>query len=164
LRRVPVLQSGDHVLVVEAIGIDPGNQHVVSALEDGDTPEARDLLERALDAWAYPAVVLTCVVNPGRIVFAGDAAHLGPPSRTALAERVLAGSPSPVAIRFAELGERALVSGAIAHLRNAPWIFLPEEDDARQPEGAAAEAAPPGTTREPDSAPAVASDQALTPD
>src|SRR5690625_162959 len=90
--------------------------------------------------------------------------HLGPPSRTALAERVLAGSPSPVAIRFAELGERALVSGAIAHLRNAPWIFLPEEDDARQPEGAAAEAAPPGTTREPDSAPAVASDQALTPD
>jgi len=149
---------------VEAIGIDPGNQHVVSALEDGDTPEARDLLERALDAWAYPAVVLTCVVNPGRIVFAGDAAHLGPPSRTALAERVLAGSPSPVAIRFAELGERALVSGAIAHLRNAPWIFLPEEDDARQPEGAAAEAAPPGTTREPDSAPAVASDQALTPD
>ena len=132
----------------EAIGIDPGNQHVVSALEDSDTPEARELLGRALDAWAYPAVVLTCVVNPGRIVFAGNAAHLGPSSRSALAERVLAGSPSPVAIRFAELGERALVSGAIAHLRNAPWIFLPKEDDSHPCDAPPTDAAPQETARE----------------
>ena len=117
----------------EAIGIDPGNQHVVSALEDSDTAEARDLLGAAMDAWAYAAVVLTCVVNPGRIVFAGDAAHLAPASRAALTERVLAGSPSPVEICFAELGERAIVSGAIAHLRSAPWIFLPDEGDLHPP-------------------------------
>lgn len=127
----------------EAIGIDPGNQHVVSALEDSDTPDARDLLTGALDAWAYAAIVLTCVVNPGRIVFAGDAAHLSPASRVALTERVLAGSPSPVQICFAELGERALVSGAIAHLRNAPWIFLPDEGDLRPSGSTATEEAPP---------------------
>lgn len=146
----------------EAIGIDPGGQHVVSALEGSDTPEARDLLGRALDAWAYPAIVLTCVVNPGRIVFAGDTAHLGPSFRTALAERVQAGSPSPVAIRFAELGERALVSGAIAHLRSAPWIFLPKEDEAHQSEAAAAPADTTPERREPDRTPALTSDHAPT--
>lgn len=116
----------------EAIGIDTGNQHVVSALEGSDTPEALELLDAALTAWAYPAIVLACVVNPGRIVFAGDASPLGSRSRDALAARVLAASPSPVEICFAELGERALVSGAIAHLRTAPWIFLPDEHSLRR--------------------------------
>lgn len=112
----------------EAIGIEPGTTHVVTALEDSDTPEAAILLGQALDAWAYAAIVLTCVVNPGRIVLAGDAADLGPASRAALADRVREGSPSPVEICYAELGDRAIVSGAIAQLRTAPWIFLPEED------------------------------------
>src|SRR5699024_8361865 len=122
---------------------------------------------RASDAWAYAAVVLTCVVNPGRSVFSANAAHLGPSSRSALAERVLAGSPSPVAIRFAELGEHALVSGAIAHLRNAPWIFLPQEDgshpcdapptDAAPQETARESAEPPGPGRAPDRAAAPTS-------
>lgn len=120
----------------EELGIEPGAVHIVTALEDSDAPEAAILLGQALDAWAYAAIVLTCVVNPGRIVLAGDAADLGPTSRTALADRVRSGSPSPVEICYAELGDRAIVSGAIAQLRNAPWIFLPEEEDAPpQPSG-----------------------------
>lgn len=119
----------------EAIGVDAGAQHIVTALEQSDLPAAQRLLEGAMDAWGYAAVVLTCVVNPGRIVFAGDAAHLGEASRRALIEKVLAASPSPVETCFAELGERAIVSGAIAHLCNAPWIFLPDEEELRRPQG-----------------------------
>lgn len=112
----------------EAIGIEPGTAHVVTALESSEAPEAAILLGQALDAWAYAAIVLTCVVNPGCIVLAGDAADLGPASREALAGRVREGSPSPVDVCYAELGDRAIVSGAIAQVRTAPWIFLPEED------------------------------------
>lgn len=117
----------------EEIGIDAGNQHVVTALEESGTPEAQQLLDAAMAAWAYPAIVLTCVVNPGRIVFAGDASILGPQSRSALTAYVLDGCPSPVEICFAELGESAIVSGAIAHLHDAPWIFLPDEADRPDP-------------------------------
>lgn len=112
----------------EAIGVEPGTAHVVTALEGSEAPEAALLLDQALDAWAYAAIVLTCVVNPGRIVLAGDAADLGPASRAALADRVREGSPSPVEVCYAELGDRAIVSGAIAQVRTAPWIFLPEEE------------------------------------
>ncbi|WP_087483946.1 ROK family transcriptional regulator [Brachybacterium massiliense] len=123
----------------EAIGIESGTTHIVTALEQSDSPDAAILLGQALDAWAYAAIVLTCVVNPGRIVLAGDAATLGPASREALADRVRAGSPSPVDVCYAELGDRAIVSGAIAQVRTAPWIFLPEEDSPhpQSPEPAA---------------------------
>lgn len=117
----------------EEIGIDAGNQHVVTALEESGTSEAQQLLEAAMAAWAYPAIVLTCVVNPGRIVFAGDASMLCPQSRKTLTAYVLEACPSPVEICFAELGEGAIVSGAIAHLHDAPWIFLPSEDDRPEP-------------------------------
>lgn len=113
----------------EHLGIDADDAHVVEALETSDASEARALLDAATDAWAYAGVVLTCVINPGRIVFAGDAAHLSAASRAALSAKVLAGSPSPIEICFAELGENAIVSGAIAHLQNAPWIFLPEDEE-----------------------------------
>lgn len=137
----------------EAIGIEPGTTHIVTALEDSDTPEAATLLGQALDAWAYAAIVLTCVVNPGRIVLAGDAADLGPASRDALADRVREGSPSPVEICYAELGDRAIVSGAIAQLRAAPWIFLPDEDGP-PPQPSASQEPGPG----PESGPSPESD------
>lgn len=115
----------------EEIGVDADEAHVVEALETSDAPDAAALLDAAMDAWAYAGVVLTCVINPGRIVFAGDAARLSRASRAALAAKVRAGSPSPIEICFAELGENAIVSGAIAHLQNDPWIFLPDDDEAR---------------------------------
>jgi predicted NBD/HSP70 family sugar kinase len=117
----------------ENIGIDADEAHVVEALEASDAPEARALLDAAMDAWAYAGIVLTCVINPGRIVFAGDAAQLSPGSRRALSAKVLAGSPSPIEVCFAELGEGAIVNGAIAHLQSAPWIFLPEDEERTAP-------------------------------
>lgn len=117
----------------QEIGIDADDAHVVEALEASDAPEALFLLDAAMDAWAYAGVVLTCVINPGRIVFAGDAAHLSKVSREALSSKIRAGSPSPIEIRFAELGENAIISGAIAHLQNAPWIFLPKDEEPRDP-------------------------------
>lgn len=118
----------------QEIGIDADDAHVVEALEASDAPEALSLLDAAMDAWAYAGVVLTCVINPGRIVLAGDAAHLSTASRDALSGKVRAGSPSPIEICFAELGENAIVSGAIAHLQNAPWIFLPDDEELRAPD------------------------------
>ncbi|ATG50089.1 transcriptional regulator [Brachybacterium vulturis] len=136
----------------EKIGIDAGDQHVITALEQSATAEAQQLLEDALAAWAYPAFVLTCVVNPGRIVFAGDASVLCPQSRERLTAHVLDGCPSPVEICFAELGEGAIVSGAIAHLHGAPWIFLPVTDHRSEP--------PEGSSRATDSPSALSEDGA----
>lgn len=133
----------------EEIGIDAGNQHVVTALEQSGTLESQQLLDAALVAWAYPAIVLTCVVNPGRIVFAGDASVLCQRSRERLAAHVLDGCPSPVEVCFAELGEEAIVSGAIAHLYDAPWIFLPDRDDHSDlPDGTSRAADPPSAPSE----------------
>ncbi|RRR17061.1 ROK family transcriptional regulator [Brachybacterium paraconglomeratum] len=117
----------------EDIGIDAAETNVVEALEGSDMPEARVLLDAAMDAWAYAGIVLTCVINPGRVVFAGGAVHLSVSSRAALSAKVLAGSPSPIEVCFAELGDGAIVNGAISHLQSAPWIFLPEDEEHPDP-------------------------------
>ena len=96
----------------EDIGIDAAETNVVEALENSDMPEARALLDAAMDAWAYAGIVLTCVINPGRVVFAGGAVHLSVSSRAALS---------------------AKVHGAISHLQSAPWIFLPEDEEHPDP-------------------------------
>lgn len=115
----------------ETAGLELGGQHVVDVLERSGAPEATRLLDDALSAWAYAAIVTACVINPGRIVFAGETTRLSHQGRERLAARVHESSPSPVQVRFAELGESAIVCGAIAHLQNAPWIFLPGTDEHR---------------------------------
>lgn len=117
----------------EAAGIELGGQHVIDVLEDSGALEAQRLLDDALNAWAYPAIVTACVINPGRIVFAGETTRLSDAGRERLAARVHASSTSPVQVRFAELGEAAIVRGAIAHLQKAPWIFLPGAEDRPSP-------------------------------
>ncbi|WP_105037046.1 ROK family transcriptional regulator [Cryobacterium aureum] len=92
--------------------LDPGNP-IADLCSRTDAP-AVALLHEAVSAWAYAAVVCVCVTNPQRVIFSGDAVHLDEPARTLLIERVLTGVPSPTDVKFATLGERSMLHGAVA--------------------------------------------------
>lgn len=122
------LESAWSVPALEArsaeLGLDLGDRGVVSALAASDLAPAQTLLDRAVEAWAYAAVATACVVDPPLIVFAGAATALDPGRREQLAHAVAQQSPSSVRVGFAELGEGAIVHGAIAHLIAHPPLIL----------------------------------------
>lgn len=114
-----------------ALGLDHADQPVLAALAAAEEPAAAALLQGAIEAWAYAAVVTAAIINPAVVVFAGEAVHLPPSARADLAGRVTAAVPAPVEVRFAELGTGAIAHGAIAHIEARPRlvIALDEPDD-----------------------------------
>ncbi|MDL4776851.1 MULTISPECIES: ROK family transcriptional regulator [Thermomonosporaceae] len=77
-------------------------------------PEVATLRRSVIEAWAYAAIVCSCVVNPARVVYAGAAVRLGEPGLAELRALVAASAPSAPEVMFAELGARALHVGAVS--------------------------------------------------
>ncbi len=117
-------QAADCSLEVDAMD-------VLGSLAAMDHPAARALIEDAVEAWAYAAVINVCVLNPSRIVFAGEVDRLPRAVRTALRERVRRHAPSPVDLHFAALGEEAIAHGAIAQVINRPHLILDSDSASR---------------------------------
>lgn len=133
----------------EEIGIEPGDRSVLAALGASPDPRARELVDGAVEAWSYAAVVTACLLDPAAVVFAGEAVHLPDWARADLERRVVEAVPAPVQVRFAELGEEAIAHGAIARLEAQPRLVLDlrERPEPEEPERSAAadpEAAPVG--------------------
>lgn len=82
------------------------------------------LLEAALQAWAYAAVVCACVVNPEKILFSGAATDLDTAARARLHEIVVSACPSPTEVGFASLGAGSLLRGAVARALEDPSALL----------------------------------------
>jgi predicted NBD/HSP70 family sugar kinase len=105
----------------------PGIAAALSEL-DGRVPEepvselARRVREPAVaalrrcvvEAWAYAAIVCSCVVNPARVVFAGAATQLGADGLADLRALIGSSAPSAPEVMFAELGAHALHVGAVS--------------------------------------------------
>ena len=111
-----------------ALCLDIDERHILTVLDESTLPEARSLLEGAVAAWAYAAVVNACVVNPARIVFAGEADQLQAWAKAELVRSVQEHSPAPLDVQFARLGESAIAHGAITTIVNRPRLILALED------------------------------------
>ncbi|MGW9477793.1 ROK family transcriptional regulator [Saccharomonospora azurea] len=79
-----------------------------------DEPAVARLRRNVIEAWAFAAVVCTCVTNPARIVFAGAAPQLGEAGLAELGEVVRASAPSAPEVVYAALGAQALNVGAVS--------------------------------------------------
>ncbi|WP_282007026.1 ROK family transcriptional regulator [Propioniciclava sinopodophylli] len=113
-----------------ALGIEAEDRSILAALQASSLPEAAALLEGAVAAWAYAAVVNACIVNPELVVFAGEAVHLPAAAQAELAARVKAAAPAPVEVAFARLGDRAIAQGAIAFIETRPrLVFAFDEEE-----------------------------------
>jgi predicted NBD/HSP70 family sugar kinase len=96
------------------------DEAVEDALCSAESIEARKLLADVIRAWAFAAIVCVCVVNPARVIFSGDAVSLGEKARQLLRDRVQSAAPSLTDVVFAELGQAAILHGAIAKLMKSP--------------------------------------------
>ena len=83
-------------------------------LAEAGVPWARALLEDALRHWAHALASITCILDPELVLLAGDAVDCGQDGLEEI-RRIVAGLvPDLPEIRFAELGSRAALTGAVA--------------------------------------------------
>lgn len=99
-------------------------ESAVQRLCNSGATVARDLLADVVRAWAFAAIVCVCVVNPARVIFSGDAVALGDDARQQLRDRVKDAAPSLTEVVFAELGDAAILHGAIAKVMKAPAVLF----------------------------------------
>jgi predicted NBD/HSP70 family sugar kinase len=71
------------------------------------------LLAQVIEAWAAAAVSTICVLDPELVLFSGAATRLSEPSRADLFATVGAYIPGTTPMRMAQLGEDALLEGAV---------------------------------------------------
>ena len=76
-------------------------------------------LDEVLHAWARLIVSCVCVVDPGRVLLSGAAAHSTTRALDRLQALVTAAVPSPTEVRRAVLGDRAVLHGAISYALSA---------------------------------------------
>ncbi|UCR89812.1 ROK family transcriptional regulator [Mycetocola spongiae] len=104
------------------IKLDP--ERVIADLCAREDAASAALLDDAVRAWAFAAVVCICVVNPGSVIFSGEAGDLGDAARATLRRRVDAGAPSPTQVSFASLGNASILHGAIATVLADPVVLF----------------------------------------
>lgn len=80
---------------------------------------ARAYLDEVLDAWARLIISCACVVDPGRVLLSGAAAHLDDAALAQLQGLVSAKAPAATEVRRAILGDQAVLHGAISHALSA---------------------------------------------
>lgn len=83
-------------------------------LAEAGVPWARALLEDALRHWAHALASITCILNPELVLLAGDAMDCGKEGLEEIRRIVADLVPDPPEIRFAVLGSRAALTGAVA--------------------------------------------------
>lgn len=106
------------------LGLVLSHETAIEMLCATDSTVARQLLDDVVRAWAFAAIVCVCVVNPARVIFSGDAVALGEQARQQLRDRVQSAAPSPTEVVFAELGNAAILHGAIARVVKAPAVLF----------------------------------------
>ena len=77
-------------------------------------PEARALLDDALRHWSYALASITCILNPELVLLAGEAVDCGEEGLAEIRRQVADLVPVVPEIRFAQLGSRAALVGAVA--------------------------------------------------
>ena len=83
-------------------------------LAEAGVPWARALLEDALRHWAHALASITCILNPELVLLAGDAVDCGQEGLEEIRRIVADLVPDLPEIRFALLGNRAALAGAVA--------------------------------------------------
>lgn len=95
-------------------------EHVAAAAAAGD-PVAREIIDRAGHALGLGLADFVNIFNPDVIVIGGGAARIGPPlldpAIETMRRRAFAGPAAHVRVVAAMLGDRAVVSGALALAR-----------------------------------------------
>ncbi|GAX90729.1 ROK family transcriptional regulator [Effusibacillus lacus] len=97
------------------------DENAVRKLVDlaGEFPELREILEDAYTHWAYGIANVVCVLNPEVVILGGDIFHIGEAGLQRIREIVEQIVPVMPRLKFAELGERAGVIGAVFHVLEA---------------------------------------------
>ncbi|MCX6497342.1 MAG: ROK family transcriptional regulator [Arthrobacter sp.] len=106
------------------LGLVLPEETVVDALCRAESSAGRQLLADVVRAWAFAAIVCVCVVNPARVIFSGDAVALDEEARRRLRDGVQRASPSFTDVVFAELGNAAILHGAIAKVMQSPTTLF----------------------------------------
>jgi predicted NBD/HSP70 family sugar kinase len=109
-----------------SLGLSLPEGTVVESLCSTDSPAAARLLDDVIRAWAFAAIICVCVVNPARVIFSGDAVLLTGDAREKLRGRVQRSAPSLTDVVFAELGQAAILHGAIAKVMKTPAALFTE--------------------------------------
>lgn len=79
-----------------------------------EVPQARQLLDDALRHWSYAVASIACILNPELVLLAGDAVDCGEDGLAFVQRTVAELVPMAPEIRFASLGSRAALVGAVA--------------------------------------------------
>lgn len=108
------------------LGLSLAEETVVESLCSADSPAAVRLLDDVIQAWAFAAIICVCVVNPARVIFSGDAVLLTRDAREKLRGTVQRSAPSLTEVVFAELGQAAILHGAIAKVVKSPATLFTE--------------------------------------
>ncbi|MHA7290357.1 ROK family protein [Arthrobacter sp. MDT3-24] len=108
------------------LGLSLAEETVVESLCSADSPAAVRLLDDVIQAWAFAAIICACVVNPARVIFSGDAVLLTRDAREKLRGTVQRSAPSLTDVVFAELGQAAILHGAIAKVVKSPATLFTE--------------------------------------
>ncbi|MCG0239128.1 MAG: ROK family transcriptional regulator [Firmicutes bacterium] len=77
-------------------------------------PWARALLDDAVRHWAYAVAALACILNPERVLLAGQIEQAGEEGLQRIRAHLAGLVPVPPEVRFASLGARAGLVGAVA--------------------------------------------------
>jgi predicted NBD/HSP70 family sugar kinase len=109
-----------------SLGLSLPEETVVASLCSTNSPAAVRLLDDVIRAWAFAAIICVCVVNPARVIFSGDAVLLTGDAREKLRGRVKRSAPSLTDVVFAELGQAAILHGAIAKVMKTPAALFTE--------------------------------------
>jgi predicted NBD/HSP70 family sugar kinase len=79
-----------------------------------ELPWAKALYDDLLRYWAYALAAIVCIINPERLILAGNAVATGPEGLARLCATLQSLVPLAPEVRFGALGDRAGLVGAIA--------------------------------------------------
>lgn len=86
---------------------------VLRSLAQMQIPWAKAIYEDALCQWAYALTAIVCILNPERVLLAGDAVACAEDGLETVRATLASLVPVPPDVRFASLGSRAVLIGAI---------------------------------------------------
>lgn len=96
-------------------------------------PSARDIVERAIDYLAIAVANVACILNPERVVIAGGVVNAQPWVVDAVRERLVGRIPERPDIVAAQLGNTAVLVGALslAREKTSGYAFVEKSGAAR---------------------------------
>ncbi|MFC4766237.1 ROK family transcriptional regulator [Effusibacillus consociatus] len=83
------------------------------------SPEANGLLQEVCLHWSYGIANIVCVLNPELVILGGDMVHIGDCGLKLIQDSLSRLVPIVPELKFAELGDRGGVVGAVFHVLEA---------------------------------------------